>query len=92
MHSLLGIWRTTQACALTENRTSDPLVHRPALNPLSHTSQGPILPYDPKISLLGTYLKRPQTVILKECVHPCGHCSGTYNRQGMEAAQVPINR
>ena len=31
---------TTQSCALTGNRTSDPLVHRLALNPLSHTSQG----------------------------------------------------
>ena len=30
----------TQACALTGNRTSNALVHRPALNPLSHTSQG----------------------------------------------------
>ena len=29
----------TQACALTGNQTSDPLVPRPALNPLSHTSQ-----------------------------------------------------
>ena len=37
---LLGTWPTTQACALTGNITSDPLVHRPALNPLSHTSQG----------------------------------------------------
>ena len=37
---LLGTWPATQACALTGNRTSDPLVHRPALNPLSHTSQG----------------------------------------------------
>ena len=35
-----GTWPTTQACALTGNRTSDPLVRRPALNPLSHTSQG----------------------------------------------------
>ena len=39
-HPLLGTWLTTQACALTGNRTSDPLVHRPALNPLNHTSQG----------------------------------------------------
>ena len=31
---------TTQACALTGNGTSDPLVHRPVLSPLSHTSQG----------------------------------------------------
>ena len=37
---LLETWPTTQACALTGNRTSDPMVHRPALNPLSHTSQG----------------------------------------------------
>ena len=36
----LGAWPTTQACALTGNQTSDPLIHRPALNPLSHTSQG----------------------------------------------------
>ena len=36
----LGTWPATQACALTRNRTSDPLVHRPSLNPLSYTSQG----------------------------------------------------
>ena len=37
----LGTRPATQACALTGNRTSDPLVHRPVLNPLSHhTSQG----------------------------------------------------
>ena len=36
----LGTWLTTQTCALTGNRTRDPLVHRPALNPLSHTSEG----------------------------------------------------
>ena len=38
-----GTWPTTQARALTGNPTSDPLVHRPALNPLSHTSQGDLL-------------------------------------------------
>ena len=37
---LLGTWPTTQACALTGNPTGDPLVHRPALNLLSHTLQG----------------------------------------------------
>ena len=37
---LLGTWPATEACALTRNPTGDPLVHRPALNPLSHTSQG----------------------------------------------------
>ena len=36
----LGTWLTTQACVLTGNWTSEPLVHRPALYPLSHTSQG----------------------------------------------------
>ena len=38
--SLLETWPRTQACALTGNRTGDPLVHKPVLNPLSHTSQG----------------------------------------------------
>ena len=40
---LLGTWPTAQACALTGNRTGDPVVHRLALNPLSHTSQGSVL-------------------------------------------------
>ena len=39
---LLGTWPATQACALTGKQTSDPLVCRPALNPLSSTSQGQI--------------------------------------------------
>ena len=38
-HPPVGTWPTTQACGLTGNRTSDPLFHRPALNPLSYTSQ-----------------------------------------------------
>ena len=36
----LGTWPATQACALTGSLTGDPLVCRPAINPLSHTSQG----------------------------------------------------
>ena len=40
VHPQLRTWPTTQAYALTGNRTCDPLVHRPALNPLNHTSQG----------------------------------------------------
>ena len=36
---LMGTWPTTQACALTGNRTGDPLVLSPVLNTLSHTSQ-----------------------------------------------------
>ena len=39
-HSLLGTWPTSQACALTGNRTGVPLVRRVVLNRLSHTSQG----------------------------------------------------
>ena len=46
-HPTLGTWPTTQACALTGTQTGDPLVLRPALNPLSHTSQGsPSVLYD----------------------------------------------
>ena len=37
---LLGTWPATQAFALIGNRTGDPLVRRPVLNPLSHTRQG----------------------------------------------------
>ena len=37
---VLGPWPATQACTLTENWTGNPLVHWPALDPLSHTSQG----------------------------------------------------
>ena len=33
-----GTRPTTQACALTGNRTVNPLIRRPLLNPLSHTS------------------------------------------------------
>ena len=40
MRPLLGTWPITQACALTGNRTGEPLVHRPVLNPLRHTSPG----------------------------------------------------
>ena len=36
----LGTWPATPACALTGNRTSDPLLCSAVLNLLSHTSQG----------------------------------------------------
>ena len=36
---LQGTWPATQARALMGNRTANPLVCQPALNPLSHTSQ-----------------------------------------------------
>ena len=40
---LLGTWPTAQACALTGNQTSDPFIHRLALNRLSHITQGDFL-------------------------------------------------
>ena len=46
MRPLLGTWPTTQACALTGNQTSDPLVCKLALNPLNHTSQSQILVFN----------------------------------------------
>ena len=52
MHPLLGTWPTTQSCAQTGNRTGDPLVRRPALNPLSHTSQARIVSYGRFIKVL----------------------------------------
>ena len=42
---LLGTWPATQACALSGNPTGNPLVCRPAFNPLSHTSQGLNAPF-----------------------------------------------
>ena len=39
MHPCPGTWPASQACALTGNGTSNTLVCRPVLNPLSHTSQ-----------------------------------------------------
>ena len=42
-HPLLGKLAHTTGSGLTGNRTGGPLVHRPALSPLSHTSHGKIL-------------------------------------------------
>ena len=39
---LLGTWPAPQACALTGNQTSNPLVLRLVLNPLSRTSRDKI--------------------------------------------------
>ena len=45
-HAPTGDWPATQACALTGNQTVNPLVHRPVLSPLSHTSQGWIISFN----------------------------------------------
>ena len=53
-HPRLGTWPTTRAWVPTGNRTGDPSVHRLALNPLSHTSQGRffLFPVDYLLSIL----------------------------------------
>ena len=56
MHPKLGTWPATQAHALTGNRTSDPLVHRPALNPLSHTSQESLVSF--KMAFMASFAYR----------------------------------
>ena len=55
----LGTWPSIQACVLTGNGTSGHLIHRPALNPLSHTSQGK------KTSFRETNVGTPSTYILQ---------------------------
>ena len=73
---LLGTWPTTQAVAVTGNRTGNPLVHWLAPNPLSHTSQDYILyffkasckPVDPFLSL--TYpMAKSHPEVLPHCPH-----------------------
>ena len=60
---LLGTWPSTQACALTGNGTSDPLVHRPTLNLLSHTSHA-----------LLTRFNSPFCYVPVPCTRSMSHC------------------
>ena len=58
----LGAWPTTQACALTRNRTGNLLVHRRAMN------QNPIqwvTPARAAICILGSNCKVPRKVLLR---------------------------
>ena len=55
-----GTWPATQACALTGNRTNDPLVHRLALSPLSH-KPGQLCQF----ILMNTDTKLPMVVVSK---------------------------
>ena len=76
MHPLLGTWPTTQACALTGNQTSNPLVHRLALNPLSHTSQGEFMYILHPTSLNGNNLhNRPMIKTQKLTLVQCYCCT-----------------
>ena len=68
-HTLpLQTWPPTQACALTGNGTSDPLVCRPALNPLSHTSRS-LKPFSAhQFSLVFVYLMcGPRQLFFFQC-------------------------
>ena len=61
----LGTWPATQACALTGNWTGDPLVYRPAVNPLSYSSQGTNIHFnDTKILQSPTYLYYEQCSLI----------------------------
>ena len=52
----LGTWPATQACALTGNQTSNLLVCRPVLSPLSLTSQGIPASFYPPYVGVGPFL------------------------------------
>ena len=58
-----GTWPATQACALTGIQTGDPLGHRPAINPLSYTSQG-------QVHVLNTRLSEVFQVMKGKDLHP----------------------
>ena len=58
MHPLLGTWSATQACALTENRTNDPLLYRMALSLLSHTAKA--------FSILLIYRKKNLLMVFRD--------------------------
>ena len=69
---LLGTWPTTQVCALTGNRTGDPLVHRPALNPLCHTSQGSTPMFIAVLFTVAKIWKQPKCLSIDEWIKSCG--------------------
>ena len=79
VHPLLGTWPTTQARALTGNRTGDPLVCGLALSPLSHTSQGKSLDFKllNVIAESGHHCPRPLCLL-----HEHQECRGQVTRQG----------
>ena len=72
----LGIWPATQACALTGNRTGNPLIRTPALNPLSYTSQGWFIffVYSSKsVILCWTWLHTYKNILTNKLVFYCLH-------------------
>ena len=70
---LLGTWPAAQLCALTGNRTSNLLVHRMALNLLSHASQGSSKRQ--KITSVDKNIKKMKpSFIVYGSVKYCSHC------------------
>ena len=68
----MGTRPATQACALTGNQTGELSDRRLALNPLSHTSQGEVLP-----SLTqATTWRDPEDITLNEIGQPGGSKHG----------------
>ena len=69
----LGTWPATQACALTGDWTSDLAIHRPALNPLNHTSQGNNANFKCSIRVFNSYVEPPKLNSLHSvaCTHTC---------------------
>ena len=70
--SRLGTWPATQACALTGNQTGDLLVRRPALNPLSHTSQGSVLISNTNTNRYNLYKQKILAVLSFQSLSPEG--------------------
>ena len=69
-------WPTTQACALTWNQTGDPLVCRPVLNLLSHTSQVRNFPLG-KIFI--KHFNLCHVFLRLALIWTCGHAYKCYN-------------
>ena len=65
MHPQLGTWPATQACALTGNRTSDPLLLRLVLNPLNHTCQGQSFLFVTPVEISQIFLNYQQRTLLE---------------------------
>ena len=100
-HPLLGTWPATQACALTGNLSSDPLVHRPVLNLLSYTCQGYLFIYffSFKFPLLilereeGREKERERNIDVREkhqLVAPCTHPDWGPNPQPRHVPRLGI--